>query len=224
MSGCIILRENAKYNFNDGIYRTHQFSKEKVYVLHVDEDTIAVFPVLTFPDSTAILTKKRVNYTSMQRKFKDNKMIHTFYKPSFDVDLLTIPLKFRPATFDVPNQLITTFNGAVFGGYRIDAYSLHYNRTPINTYKQTTRHTGYSAGVYAGLGNSIINPWVLKNPNINVEYEGVTLVTGISANVAADKITFGLSFGFDHLLDKYSSEWIYQGKPCVGFTLGLDLY
>ncbi len=36
-----------------------------MYVLHVDDDTIAVFPTLEFKDSTAILIDQRTNYTSL---------------------------------------------------------------------------------------------------------------------------------------------------------------
>ena len=223
-SSCILLRENSKYEFNDGIYTTKQFSRNKVYVLHVDDDTIAVFPVLQFKDSTAIQVKKRVNYCSLQKKFKDNKVNHTFYKPSFDADIITIPLKFRPSVGEIPNQLITTFNGAFFGGYRIDEYKINYKRTPLNIYKQYTKHFGYSFGMFLGLGNSLINPWVLNDSSINFEYEGVALTTGVAASVASDKLTFGVSFGFDYLLDRYRQLWIYQGRPCIGFTLGLDLY
>lgn len=63
LDSCLVLRENAKYNFNDGVYTTKRFSNDKVYVLHVDEDTLAVFPVKEYPDSTAIITARRVNYT-----------------------------------------------------------------------------------------------------------------------------------------------------------------
>lgn len=224
LSGCIVLRQSAKYNFNDGIYATRVLGKERVYVMHVDEDTLAVMPVKQYKDSTAILTARRVNYTPMQRRIKENKMMQTFYKPSFDFDVMTIPLKYRPSTYGIPRQLMSTFNGALFAGYRLDAYKLKYKRTPLNVYKQDTRHMGYSAGVYAGLGSSVINPWVMKDPNFNLEYEGVTLAGGIAVNMAVDKIAFGLALGFDYLTDHNGPYWVYQGKPTLGVTLGLDLY
>lgn len=223
-AGCFVLKQNAKYNFNDGIYSKNKFGGDNVYVLHIDEDTIAVFGVKEYPDSTAILVKDRVTYTTMQKRLKDNKVEHVFYKPSFDVDIITIPLKFRPATYDIPNQLISSINGAVFLGYRIDEYKLSYRRTPLNKYKQTTKHLGYNIGLYAGLGSTLITSWVVRDSLLGYEYEGVALASGISTNIALDKLTFGLSFGFDYLLDRNHSVWIYQGKPCLGLTLGLDLY
>ena len=224
MSGCAFLRDNAKYNFNDGIYRTNVFSHDRVYVMHVDEDTVSVFPVKEYGDSTAIQTQKRVNYTTMQRRLKDNKASHAFYKPSFDADLMTIPLKYRPAEKNIPNQLVTNYNGALFLGYRVDEYRLRYKRTPLNSYKQDVKHIGYSAGLYCGIGSSLVNPWVLTDPKADIEYDGLTLISGIAANMAADKITFGIAVGVDHLLDKNHKYWIYQGKPNIGFTVGLDLY
>jgi len=217
------MHTGSKNSFNDGIYKTKRFYGSKVYVLRVDEDTIAVFPVLDFPDSTAILVKQRVNYTSLERKMKDNRSSYSFYKPSFDVDLMTVPLKYRPANYMLPNTLTANFNGAIYGGYRIDAYKLNYKRTPLNVYKESVKHTGYSAGLFAGIGSALIDDYSITSPAINTQYEGVLLITGVAVNVAVENLTLGLSFGTDHLLDKYHSYWVYEGKPCVGFTVGLNL-
>jgi len=218
-----MLQQSSKYGFNDGVYQTKKFSDHKVYVLNVDDDTIAVFPVKEFKDSTAILTSKRVNYTSLQRRLRDNKAIHTFYKPSFDIDAMTIPLKYRPFTDKIPNQLTTNFNGAFYGGYRIDAYRLHYKRTPLNMYKQNVRHMGYSAGLLLGIGNTLIDEWTLTGAGTGVQYEGMIIIAGVGVNVAVENLTFGLSFGADRLADKNYRDWIYEGKPWIGFTLGLNL-
>ena len=221
LGSCTMLRQSAKYKFNDGIYNKGIISDRQVYVLNVDEDTIAVFPVKQFKDSTAIITTERTVFTSRQRKLRDNKATHSFYKPSFDIDAMTIPLKYRPATPQLPNQLTNNFNGALYAGYRIDAYKLHYKRTPLNVYKQHVRHLGYSAGLFAGFGNSLINEWTL--PNRNLEYEGMLLLTGAGINIAVENLTFGLSVGTDHLMDNNHKDWIYQGKPWVGFTVGLNI-
>ena len=222
-SGCMILQKSSKNAFNDGIYQTKRFSHARVYVLKVDDDTIAVFPIKQFKDSTAIITKDRVNYTSLQKKFKDGKVSHAFYKPSFDLDAMTITLKYRPTVNGFPNQLTTNFNGALYGGYRIDEYKIHYKRTPLNVYKQNVKHAGYSIGLYAGIGSTLIDASTLAEPNFTLQYEGVLLITGIAANMAYENLTFGISFGPDYLLDKYHDQWIYEGKPSVGFTLGLNI-
>lgn len=224
LCSCSVLSETSKYKFNDGLYRKHPFSGKQVYVYKADDDTIYVFPVLEFKDSTAIQNKPQGIYTSRQAKLKDNKDHHTFYKPSFDFDVMTIPLMYRPPEEGFPNQLVTNFNGALYLGYRTDAYHIIYKRTPLNYYKQTVKHFGYSAGVFAGVGSTLVNGWMLEGmQNSDIEYEGVNLITGIAGNVAMQNITFGISLGLSHLLDQYHSEWIYEGKPCIGFTLGLNL-
>lgn len=224
LSGCVVLQQqSSKRSFVDGIYQTKRFSDRKVYVLKIDDDTLAVFPVLEFKDSTAILTSKRINYTSIQRKLRDDKPSHTFYRPSFDVDVMTIPAIYRPSVNGFPNQLNTNFNGALYGGYRIDEYKVSYRRTPLNLYKQSVKHLGYSGGVFAGIGNTSVSALTLDKPAFPFEYEGVLLITGVAANVAAGSLNFGISCGPDFLLDKNRDQWIYQGKLCVGFTFGLNV-
>ena len=223
MGSCDMMRQSAKHSFNDGVYQTKRFSKNEVYVLKIDDDTLSVFPVLEFKDSTAILVKQRVNYIDNQKKFKDKKLNHTFFRPSADIDLMTIPMKYRFDAAELPNTLTTNFSGAIYAGYRIDEYKLNYKRTPLNTYKQKIKHIGYSAGFYAGVGSALINNSTLTDQTYPYEYEGVLLITGISANVAVNNISVGVALGTDHLLDKYHSEWIYEGQPYIGFTLGLNL-
>jgi hypothetical protein len=222
LSSCSLLHHNSKYNFNDGIYYSDFWARHPVYIHQLTDDTIIAFPVIMFPDSTAILMNQMTIYADQQKKFKDNLTQHTFYKPSFDLDVMTIPLKYRPAEGAAPHQLTTNFNGAVFFGYRIDQYTLNYERTPLNNYKQDIQHLGYSLGLFAGIGGTVINTWQINNA-LPFDYEGVTLITGISANVAMQSVDFGLSLGFDHLMDGNHKEWIYEGKPCIGFTLGLNL-
>ena len=222
-SSCSVLKQSSKYNFNDGTYKTKKFSADEVYVMRVDEDTLAVFPIKEYKDSTAIMVKQRVDYCSAQRKLKDNKTSCTFYKPSFDVDVMTMPLKYRPATAVIPNQLTTNFNGAFYGGYRIDAYDVKYKRTPLNNWKQNIKHMGYSAGLFLGLGSSMIDATTLDDPSYPHQYEGALLLCGVAVNIAVENLNFGVCFGPDYLLDKNHNDWIYQGKPTVGLTFGLNI-
>jgi hypothetical protein len=227
ISSCSSLYNTSKYEFRDGEYYTSIFSekKKKVYVQKVDDDTIAVYPVLEFKDSTAIQLKQKTIYTGLQKKFKDGQTIHTFYKPSFDMDVMTIPLLYRPAVpGGVPNQLITNFNGAIYVGYRTDAYKVEYTRTPFNNYKQEVKHYGVSSGVFLGLGSTTVDQYVLKNVSIgNLEYEGVTVTSGIAATMALENLNFGISVGLGFLLDEYHTDWVYEGKPFIGLTLGINL-
>jgi hypothetical protein len=221
--GCSMIHTGSKHSFDDGTYRTRRLDGNKVYVLHVDDDTIAVFPVLEFKDSTAILTTQGSVYASRQRKFRDNKYNRSFYKPSINVDAMTIPLKYRPTTDGFPNQVNTNFAGAVYVGYRLDEFRLIYKRDPLNVYRQSVKHSGYSLGLFAGIGSTPINGSTLNNQNLTIQYDGALLLTGIAGNMAVGNLTFGISLGPDFLLDNYRKEWIYEGKPAIGFTLGLNI-
>lgn len=38
---------------------------------------------------------------------------------TFDVDIMTVPFKYRPSSMGFPRQMNATFNGQVYSGYRI---------------------------------------------------------------------------------------------------------
>jgi hypothetical protein len=89
-------------------------------------------------------------------------------------------------------------------------------------YKRRIQHYGYSYGAFLGMGATAMNPWVTGN-NISDEYDGFVITKGVALNMAFNSFTFGLALGFDHLLDRNHSLWLYQGKPWTGVTLGLNL-
>ncbi len=58
---------------------------------------------------------------------------------------------------------------------------------------------------------------------IQLEYDGFIFMNGVAGIVAVNRLTFGLGIGLDILLDKNKSYWIYQHKPWIGLTVGLNL-
>ena len=93
---------------------------------------------------------------------------------------------------------------------------------PPDIYQRQINHFSFSGGLFLGLGNTALNPSTTDN-NISIEYDGLVLQKGIAGIVAVNKLTIGVSLGFDKLLDKNSKTWIYQNKPCFGLMLGLNL-
>jgi hypothetical protein len=83
-------------------------------------------------------------------------------------------------------------------------------------------HFGYSIGFFGGLGATSMNPSVTNNL-VTIEYDGVVITKGIAGLIGIGNLTFGAAVGLDHLMDKNRKAWIYQRKPWVGFTLGLNL-
>ena len=75
---------------------------------------------------------------------------------------------------------------------------------------------------FSGLGNTAMTPSTTRN-GIMTEYDGLILQKGVASIIAVNKLTLGLSIGFDNLLDQNKNVWIYQNKPWYGLMLGLNL-
>jgi hypothetical protein len=222
-TGCAAISESSKYQFVDGIYKAKIFNNKKTEVyVGVNEDSIAVFKLANSkkPYQIDTLQSVPVSFPAIQ----DDSLINpnNFTQRSFDLDILTIPFKYRPSRASLPHQLNTTFNGALYMGYRRDVYRLTYQRAPIHAYKRKITHYGASLGLFSGIGNTAMNPWV-TNDQITSEYDGIVWLKGIAGIIGINNVTFGLAVGVDHLLDQNRKVWIYQGKPWAGLVLGLNL-
>ena len=222
LDSCETLKESSKYNFTEGYYHSRLYHKKnkKVYVVP-DDDSIKVYSAKKIREGKIDTTKSiKIAFPADQKPAQfENYM---FTRSSFDLDVLTVLFKYRPAVPGFPRQFNATFNGAVYTGYRFDTYQLHYDKNPMEAYKRTITHYGYSFGIFSGFGSARIDEYVTNNA-INIEYDGVVNLTGVAAIVAVNKLTFGLTFGVDHLLDSNRHHWVNQGKPWVGLSLGLNL-
>lgn len=221
LSSCSVLQKTRKKEFNDGFYTQHvNNKKQKVYIDIVD-DTIRIH-------QTRILNHKRIIDTTavlcfFQKEIKtDFKHTTSFNKASFDIDFFTIPLKYRPNQNDIPAQLNTTLNGAVYFGFRIDNYILNYIPNPLGKSDRHFNHFGFSFGIFTGLGNTFMSPTNTNNI-LQQEYDGIVWSKGIAGIFAINNFTVGLAFGFDNLLDKNKKIWNYEGKPWLGLAFGLNL-
>jgi hypothetical protein len=224
LTGCAAIRQKSKLPLQEGVYimKGDTVAKpHKVYIT-VQEDSVRAYPLILRHDeyrADSIHSTVLVFPLSMD---KQPAKVQSFTQESFDVDVLTIAFKYRPYTQGFPNQFNTNLNGAVYLGYRADQYVISYDKSPLNHYQKSTAHYAYGFGVFAGLGSTALNEWVTVPP-INIEYDGVVLTNGVAGIVGVGKLTFGLALGLDHLLDANHKVWIYQGKPWVGLTVGLNL-
>lgn len=217
-SACNSFRETSKYEFQSARYYTSIIpsANNKVYV-NVEEDTISVHPVETIEGEEVIVKTPKFIYT--ENVFQERELFHN---PSFDIDLLTVPVKFLFAQQDVPNQLTTNFQGVFYLGYRNDFYSISYRNRPLSGPERRIRHFGSSFGIFGGLGATAINPWVTGDA-VNIEYDGVVFSRGLAWIIGFNNLNVGLAFGIDYLLDRNRSVWIYQNKPWIGTAIGINL-
>ncbi|NCI52028.1 hypothetical protein GWC95_19040 [Sediminibacterium roseum] len=218
---CQSIKKSSKFGLTEGYYTAKRKGGDAVPVyLFPDEDSIKVYrkqsPHFNATDSTGSLF---IAFPGVVRAVKPQD--YFLKQGTFDIDILSILFKYRPAISGFPNQLNTSIlNGALFLGYRTDLYKINYNETPFGAYRRSVTHYGFSFGVFTGLGASRIDP---SQGALSIEYDGLVNPSGLAAILAVDKFTFGLTYGVDHLIDKNHRFWIYQGKPWIGLGVGLNL-
>ncbi len=221
LAGCGTIKESSKYQFNEGFYRSNLFHKKKqLAYVEPQDDSIKVY--YTKDKQRNIDTNYSIKLAfpgkSKPLKFES----YTFTRSTFDIDVLSVLFKYRPAVKDFPNQFNTPLNGALYLGYRNDIYRLSYKKTPLQVFKRTITHYAYSLGIFSGIGTARIDEYVTLNA-INMEYDGAVNLFGIAAILGVDKLTFGLTAGEDNLLDGNKKYWVNQLKPWFGISIGLNL-
>lgn len=218
LTGCIPGKESPKYLFSDGTYNIRSGALKGKSYLNVEETGIKVYRrnQTGSYDTTAYSTISLADTAHTAGKG------YTFSKSSFDFDLISIPLKFRPATSGFPAQLNATVNGGLFIGRRSDIYRLSRRKNELGIDKSSVQHYGFSFGAFTGIGSAVMNPSVTQN-RIETEYDAVVIPLGITMLVGYNNLTFGVAAGFDHMLNNHRKYWIYNGNPWIGLTVGLNL-
>ncbi len=207
LSSCSSLTNIPESQLPSDYYDFHQSDASyiKVYV-DVKGDSLVIIPI----------DKNKVGLNPIKEAANQS-----FLRRSFDIDVLTVPFKFRPSTFNFPRQLTVDFNGSVFLGYRLDRYKILFTQTPAGVVKKL-RHRALTMGVFGGLGTTSITPST-TNYRTTDEYNGLILNRGISLMAGVNNLTVGVGIGWDYLTDRDKDIWIYQNKPWYGLTLSLNL-
>lgn len=203
LSSCSYRSTLHKYELQDGDYKYREAGGpvEKVYV-SVQEDTIIVYK----------------NGSPLPVKAGTDQL---FRMGTFDFDVITVPFKYRPSAQGFPRQLTAEANGSIFVGWRIDRFKIVHRHAPSGVRKYQL-HKGISFGTFGGLGAATIGPWT-TNYRTQDEYAGFILTRGLAVLIGINSLTFGLGLGWDYLTDRDKAIWIYQNKPWMGITIGLNL-
>jgi len=212
--------QTTQEDFTDGYYKLKMNrAVQKVYV-DINETGVLSYSV-DFTSGTEMIdtTTKKLFPLEAVSVITERPI---FRKNSSDFDFMTIPLKLRPAQADVPTQLNTHLNGALYAGYRNDRYGVRYSVDPLLRSQQIVNHFGVSIGFFSGIGGTFISP-TTTNFMLDQEYDGVVWCNGIAAFIGINRFTIGLAAGIDHLTDSNRSIWIYQDKPWLGLAFGVNL-
>ena len=220
-NGCVYVNKITRHDLDSEFYKLKIEGADPVSVYtNVIEDSIFVYPVIlegkkTTPDVSSYLKAKISNIKPGDHFYKS-----CFVKNSIDVDLSTLLLKYRPSSKNVPNQLSYNVNAAMYFGLRKDFYKLIPYRSPLNEETSFVRQIGFDAGLFAGIGITPINPSVTEG-NETLEYDGIVFQKGIAGFITIDRMSVGLSIGFDKLLDHNKNIWVYNNKPYIGLMIGI---
>lgn len=203
LSGCGALH---KYELTDGnyLFKEKGQSYQEAYA-YVSDDTVLVYNPADMTNPLPIDPLKQLY----------------FIRPSFDVDIMTAPFKYRPGSQHLPRQLNADFNGNVFFGYRLDRFSLRYERTPFGTQLRRGHHA-ITFGLFGGIGTTAVTPWT-TNYGITDEYNGLVVSRGGAMMFGLSSLTVGLGVGWDRLTDRDKEIWIYQNKPWYGMTVSINI-
>jgi len=219
---CVSLGKLSRHNFNSGFYKlkVHGAKPSRVYA-EIIEDSVIVYPVISegkkeFPN-TAVSQGLRVSRIKTDNYFYRSSFINN----SIDVDLTSILFKFRHSRDDVPNQFSADLDFAVYAGFRKDYYKIVSPVHPFNEARASVRQIGFDLGIFAGIGSSPVNPTVTNN-NISQEYDAMIFQKGVAGFISINKLSLGLAVGFDNLLDKNKSLWIYNQKSYLGLIISVS--
>lgn len=201
--GCVGFKNSPKYQLQDGYYKFHQKGEKpaRAYVT-LENDSIRVLS----ENSSVKIVRGRDEY---------------FIRKSLDVDAISMAFKYRPRSQGFQRQLNTNFNGNIYMGYRVDRFWLDFKQTPAGVKKQLY-HRAFTIGAFSGIGSTFVSPWTTQN-KITDEYDGLILSRGLAAMAGINNLTVGVGLGWDYLTDENKKIWIYQNKPWIGLSIGLNI-
>jgi hypothetical protein len=218
---CSAIKKSPKTEFADGFYVQKTDIKKEIVYIHIEGDSLRVHPSKKYDNKRIIDTTGICR--SYPKEMTDRLAEQTsFGKHSFDIDFLTIPLKYRPSKKGVPPQLNTNLNGAAYFGFRTDKFHVTYEPNALNKSVRGINHYGFSFGLFTGIGNTAMSP-TTTNGGIATEYDGIVWSKGVAGIAAINNFTVGLSVGFDNILDNNKKYWVYETKPWLGLAFGLNL-
>ncbi len=202
-------------------YRIKEKNEIKELYLLTENGELNAYPII---DSNDPLLPDSMQKKVYPRIVKNNTLPAplNLYKNGINLELMVLPLKLRPSVENVPLQLNSDFNGAIFVGYSFDKYNLSYNRITNNLSRRVLNNYKFSYGGFIGLGSTFMSPTTTAHQT-DEEYDGVVLQKGIAGVIEVNNFTLGIALGFDNLLSSDRKIWIYENKPYFALSVGLDI-
>ncbi|GAA4450836.1 hypothetical protein GCM10023189_12070 [Nibrella saemangeumensis] len=169
-------------------------------------------------DSLAVLL---VHYHARPNGIDEKSPWFRYHLTSFDIDLFTVPFKYRFGQQGNPGELTTTPNLGLYTGIR---YDLGRHRS---VYFRRERRSEIQSFSFGAGGFVSMDPVRVYDYNtgaqVSSEYEALGVNYGVAAILGYRAITAGLALGFENLADRNNRFWMYRNKPWLGLTVGLNI-
>lgn len=169
-------------------------------------------------DSSAIFF---VHYNPKLNKIEEKSPWFRYQSTALDIDLFTLPFKYRFPTAGQPGQLEDKLNVGVHVGYR---YDLGRYRTVYFRRNQRSEISTFSVGLggFLCFAPATVTPFSTAG-QVQDDYQALGLNYGLATTFSFGGFSAGLALGIETLTDRNRNLWIYQNKPWLGITFGLNL-
>lgn len=172
-------------------------------------------------DRSDSLSRLFVHY-NRRIDFVEEKSPWFYYQlTTLDIDLFTIPFKYRFALAGRPGQLASSTNLGVYTGIRYDLgryRNIYYRREQ----RSDMQSFSFGMGVVLSFNPVLVNEFNTDG-RVMDEYDALGINYGLATIVGYKSVTAGLALGFENLSDRNNRLWIYRQKPWLGLTVGINI-
>lgn len=214
-----------------GGVKTKTLSKPIKAALYERGDTLYAEPIAeTLPptdadprtvDQSDSLAVFFVHYNPTLNRIEEKSPWFRYQTTALDVDLFTLPFKYRFPIADQPGQLEDKLNVGVHIGVR---YDLGRYRTIYFRRNQRAEISTFSVGLggFVCFAPATVTSFSTLG-RVQDDYQALGLNYGVATTFSFTGFSAGLALGLETITDRNRNLWIYQNKPWLGITVGLNL-
>ncbi|GAB3050748.1 hypothetical protein [Spirosoma pulveris] len=162
-----------------------------------------------------------LHYNPSLNKIEEKSPWFRYQTTAVDIDLFTLPFKYRFKTANQPGQLEDKLNVGIYVGER---YDLGRYRTVYFRHNQRSEISTFSVGLggFLCFAPATITSFSTLG-RVQDDYQALGLNYGVNTTFSFSNFSAGLAVGIESITDSNRKLWIYQNKPWLGITVGLNL-
>lgn len=162
-----------------------------------------------------------LHYNPTLNKIEEKSPWFRYQTTALDIDLFTLPFKYRFKRADQPAQLDDKLNVGIYVGGR---YDLGRYRTVYFRHNQRSEISAFSVGLggFLCFAPATVTSFSTLG-RVQDDYQALGLNYGINTTFSFSNFSAGFAVGIETITDRNRTLWIYQNRPWLGITVGLNL-